>query len=494
MAKKRRTSPLNFYGYREQNDFDPKPDTKKTVIVEKGTSSKEQQKRDAEQDKDIQKVSVKLDNFISTQTTVNKNLTTKITQNKNAIDAINSKLITSGEYDETTEMLIFKNSAGTTVFEVDLSDIPGGSGSGKDKALEDVQVEHNDKGDTILVFRWNADANNKTVEINLTSELNLTDVVTRGDVEQMIEDATDDIYDAIDDVSRKTDVVSGAVDILEDKTDAISGSLVDIGDRVDAIGASVDDLVSKTDIISGSLEDVADRVVDVEDSVEDISSKTNAVSGSVDNVIDVIEDVNNVIEDIADATEALSGKVEDIIEETFTDVEYDSDEKKIIFKNELGETVGELDATPFITDGMVDSVTYDQETKELVIVFNTDSGKEEVRISLDDLFTLEAGDGTEVDGNKVSVKLDNSAEDTEKFLSVSEDGLMLSGITEAIEEAQYFKKPSDEEIAEGTLTVLKNSNGTEIMKISEDGEIFIVVEGQLMSLNDLVAQLAHETY
>lgn len=437
MAKKRRTSPLNFYGYREQNDFDPKPDSKTTVVVEKGSSSpsKEQKKRDEGQDKDIQKVSVKLDNFISTQNTVNQNLTTKITQNKNAINAINSKLITSGEYDDSTQKLKFKNSGGTTVFEVDLSDI---SGSEKDKALEDVQVEHNASGDTILVFQWNADADNKTVKINLTTELNLTDIVTRGDVEQMIEDATEGIDDAISEVSDKVDAVSGSVDVLIDKT--------------------------------------------------------GVISGAVDDIIDVLEDVGDAIDDVIESTEELSGKVDNIIEESFADVEYDSNTKKIIFKNELGDTVGELDATPFITDGMVDTVWYDSDTKELVIVFNTDSGKEEIRISLDDLFNLESGDGIEVEGNRVSIKLDNSSEDTGKFLSTSEDGLMLSGVTDAIEEATYFKKPTAQGIADGLLTVLKNSNGDEIMKISEDGEIFIVVENELMSLNDLVAQLAHETY
>ena len=138
---------------------------------------------------------------------------------------------------------------------------------------------------------------------------------------------------------------------------------------------------------------------------------------------------------------------------------------------------------------------YDSETKELVIVFNTDSGKEEVRISLLDLFNLVAGSGITIDdGNKVSIKLDEGSEDTQKFLSVSEDGLELSGVTEEIEKNAYafWKKPESGDT--DTLTVIKDANGNDVIKISKDGELFLMVEEELMSVNDLLGQLAHESY
>lgn len=77
----------------------------------------------------------------------------------------------------------------------------------------------------------------------------------------------------------------------------------------------------------------------------------------------------------------------------FDDVSYDSEGKQIQFKH--GQSVVKnLDATPFIKDGMVNTVTItDGKTgganngkKVLLITFNTDSGKEDIEIPLDNIF------------------------------------------------------------------------------------------------------------
>ena len=66
------------------------------------------------------------------------------------------------------------------------------------------------------------------------------------------------------------------------------------------------------------------------------------------------------------------------------DVEYDSGEKKINFYNYDGELVCDLDATAFIKDGMVSNVKISG--KYLVISFNTDAGKEDIKIPVTDIF------------------------------------------------------------------------------------------------------------
>ena len=81
------------------------------------------------------------------------------------------------------------------------------------------------------------------------------------------------------------------------------------------------------------------------------------------------------------------------LSDLFNDVSYDSDGKKIQFKHG-SSVVKELDATPFIKDGMVNTVTVtDGKTGEanngkkvLLITFNTDSGKEDIEIPLTDIF------------------------------------------------------------------------------------------------------------
>ena len=71
----------------------------------------------------------------------------------------------------------------------------------------------------------------------------------------------------------------------------------------------------------------------------------------------------------------------------FTGVSYNSTTKKIIFTKKNG-TTAEIDATAFIKDGMVSQVyigTGDDAGK-LVIVFNSDAGKQPIKISLTDIF------------------------------------------------------------------------------------------------------------
>lgn len=67
----------------------------------------------------------------------------------------------------------------------------------------------------------------------------------------------------------------------------------------------------------------------------------------------------------------------------FDEAKYDSDSKKIIFTAN-GNKVAEIDAIDFVKDGMIESVELDGTI--LKIIFNTESGKEEIDIDLKELF------------------------------------------------------------------------------------------------------------
>jgi len=67
----------------------------------------------------------------------------------------------------------------------------------------------------------------------------------------------------------------------------------------------------------------------------------------------------------------------------FDDAEYDSNTKRINFKNN-GAVKDYIDATDFIKDGMVSSVTVSN--GNLVITFNTDAGKEDITLALTQIF------------------------------------------------------------------------------------------------------------
>lgn len=67
---------------------------------------------------------------------------------------------------------------------------------------------------------------------------------------------------------------------------------------------------------------------------------------------------------------------------------YDSEAKQLELINTTGEVISGIDATAFIKDGMLDSVTVSG--GNLNFVFNTDAGKETISIPLTDFFDASA--------------------------------------------------------------------------------------------------------
>ena len=67
-----------------------------------------------------------------------------------------------------------------------------------------------------------------------------------------------------------------------------------------------------------------------------------------------------------------------------TSLFYNSEEKQIELRNTTGEAISRIDATAFIKDGMLDSVTVSG--GNLNFVFNTDAGKETISIPLSEFF------------------------------------------------------------------------------------------------------------
>lgn len=95
----------------------------------------------------------------------------------------------------------------------------------------------------------------------------------------------------------------------------------------------------------------------------------------------LINTSGGAIDQVQQALDALAQSVEN---EYFANAEYISATKKIEFYSKENTKIGEIDATAFIKDGMVEEVRI--EDNNLVITFNTDSGKEDIVIPLSDIF------------------------------------------------------------------------------------------------------------
>ena len=134
---------------------------------------------------------------------------------------------------------------------------------------------------------------------------------------------------------------------------------------------------------------------------------------------------------------ALAEKVEDVkIVKGDTDLIY-----RLIVDGEEKGTIN------IPEDQFLKSVNYSPATKELTFVFDTREGEKIVVIAVDDLVdTYTAGNGLKLENNKFSIVIN---EDTESYLSLTAEGLKVSGIdaalaTKANANNVYTKAEADE--------------------------------------------------
>ena len=124
----------------------------------------------------------------------------------------------------------------------------------------------------------------------------------------------------------------------------------------------------------------------------------------------------------------MNAEVNDAIGSVGSSLYYDSNTKQIELRNTSDAVISSIDATAFIKDGMLDSVTVSG--GNLNFVFNTDAGKEAINIPLSEFFDASAYyTKAEIDGsflNKVSYNantnsLDFASENGTRTVSVSLD-------------------------------------------------------------------------
>lgn len=217
------------------------------------------------------------------------------------------------------------------------------------------------------------------------------------------------------------------------------------------------------------------------------------------------DDENNAIK-IEDDTEKLHRTVTLKINEeekvlsqnhhglkTNIDVAYNSEEQRIYLKGKNGTIFGEgIDASIFIKDGFLESVKlidtpekqheFDPEGEEahtpipyILLKWNTHSGIEDVtRIPLEDLIDVYSeGNGISIVSNPngkgyiVSIKMDV---DSEGFLTVSEDGLKLDGVQDAIDAAKKAattKVEVDEHSSHLTISEREETDGSKTYTLDE---------------------------
>lgn len=167
-------------------------------------------------------------------------------------------------------------------------------------------------------------------------------------------------------------------------------------------------------------------------------SEIDAVVGGLDDRIKALEDAED-----ADTTYSVKEgekilKLEGTEFSTVAALKYveaaDEEPAKIQLLGIDNAVVSEIDATPFIRDGMLNNVEYDAETNTLTFTWNTAAGEMSDTVVLSDIIEpYTAGHGLELAGNEFAVKIDT---ESEAFLTVGENGLKLAGVQDAIDAAK----------------------------------------------------------
>ena len=162
---------------------------------------------------------------------------------------------------------------------------------------------------------------------------------------------------------------------------------------------------------------------------------------------------------IADKMQGIEGSV-DGFEEAIDSINIVKDETNDLVYTLMvdGEERGSINIPK---DQFLKSVTYNEETNELIFTFVTsESDNQEVRVNMTDLVdTYTAGDGLNLEGGQFSVKVNA---DTQSYIEVTANGVKIIGVNEALD-----KKVSWDESkkvitlpADGSISALRN-NGLE---------------------------------
>lgn len=233
-----------------------------------------------------------------------------------------------------------------------------------------------------------------------------------------------DITAALTDYATKTDVAT-ATQEAKGYTDALANGQVKTNkENIDTLTTKVNNLEvtgGQANIIEGVQVNGVDLTPDADKKVNiDLANATVAKAGDADKLGGVAaadyatktalaekadkstveamytnEQIDTFIQGAKDYADA-----NDANDNTEYHVEYDSENKKIKLVAGADASKMEIDASDFIKDGMIDTVTIGADN-DLIITFNTAAGKENIVLPLDQLVDIYTG----VEGTKVVVSI-----------------------------------------------------------------------------------------
>ena len=210
-----------------------------------------------------------------------------------------------------------------------------------------------------------------------------------------VEGAAENVQDAIDALSADTNTklteeknareaadttLQGNIDTLSSDTNTKLDAEKNARESADnTLQTNIDNLSSSTDTkINAEVTRATEKEAELSST---ITSNYTTLSTAIDDEKKRAEAKES---DLNAKIQALDGSLGDTVSTTVASGEYSSTDKAIYLKNASGETLSTINATDFIKDGMVTSVSVVGEN--LVITFNTDAGHEDINIPISAIF------------------------------------------------------------------------------------------------------------
>ena len=241
-----------------------------------------------------------------------------------------------------------------------------------------------------------------------------------------------DGYETLSTVNSNNEIATFSSDSVLDKKYISSGAVVD------AISAMTVVIQEDEYVTAQALNDQNYRITELEEThvyPEDVPTESSiANSGFTKNALTAFTETDPTVPAWAKAANKPSYTASEVgamatsersnylstATTYFDDVEYDSNTKRINFKKN-NSVIDYVDATAFIKDGMVSSVTVSN--GNLVVSFNTEAGREDITLALTQIFNPNNYyDKTTSDGRYLS---------TETTIP-SEESIVSSGFTKGV--------------------------------------------------------------
>ena len=227
------------------------------------------------------------------------------------------------------------------------------------------------------------DVKHDTLISGLTDDL-AAEIARATAEENRIDDKLDqEIADRIADVNAEEARATSAETVItnnlnQEITNRISGDTI-LQNQIDNLDDRLQQEIDRSTSKDASHDvSIANLTTNLQNEIQRAEGAENSLKNDLNSEITRATSAETVI------TNNLNKEIADRKAEAVASGEYNKANKKIYLRNKNGIALSTIDVTDFVKDGMVDTVSISG--SNLVITFNTDSGKEPISIPLTDIF------------------------------------------------------------------------------------------------------------